>query len=441
MSDRQGWITPAFFVLFGLLWSSGAGAATDAEDSSAGASATPAQSVFLEYRELPYSVGSWTIPVTLQSAPFKKEPDLGQGKVYRGTLKFGDSTKAFVPFVWDQARGKLHLDLNRNQDLTDDADGVFASMGGPDNSFQNFGRVHLPFETPLGTGRVAVDLFFNDFRATPNVTAMAYYCWEAKVTQGGQEWQVALVESLLGKIGSADNGSLVLRPWADRGKAIDLQYGSLDFLPLTHDVFLGQRACHLDFALAQQDNKLKYKLNLAERPEQLGELRITGRYIHRLVLTRMSPGPASGDAAQAAFAQRYGVAGRAVPARTPSLRVILDSPGPVVRIPVGFYLCQLSLKQGAVETVPLLNSGPNNPNAGLLAVSATNAATLAFGGPLTNSVAVTRRGRSLALSYRLLGAQGEAYQLQGPRKEPQFAIYRPGKSGDKKLASGRFQFG
>ena len=105
----------------------------------------------------------------------------------------------------------------------------------------------------------------------------------------------------------------------------------------------------------------------------------------------------------------------------------------MVRIPVGFYLCQLSLKQGAVETVPLLNSGPNNPNAGLLAVSATNAATLAFGGPLTNSVAVTRRGRSLALSYRLLGAQGEAYQLQGPRKEPQFAIYRPGKSGDKKL--------
>jgi hypothetical protein len=54
---------------------------------------------------------------------------------------------------------------------------------------------------------------------------------------------------------------------------------------------------------------------------------------------------------------------------------------------------------------------------------------------------VARRGRSLALNYQLLGAKGEAYQLQGVRKEPQFTIYRPGKSGDKQLASGRFQFG
>jgi hypothetical protein len=369
--------------------------------------------------------------MTVQSAPFKKEPDLGQRKVYRGTLKFGDSTEAFVPFIWDQAQGKLYLDLNRNQDLTDDADGVFACQGPPNYSFQNFGRVRLRFKTPVGTERLAVGLFFNEFRGTLNASATPYFCWEAKVTQGGQDWQVALVDSLVGKLGSAQTSSLIIRPWADRGKAIDSLYGSLDSLPFTGNVFFGQRACHLDCALVQQDNNLKYRLNLTERPEQLGELRITGQYIHRLVLTR-----------------RFSVA-----AQAPSLTVILDSPGPVVKVPVGSYAYQLSLKQGGTEASLMLNyasvevdsegrSVPRLANDhGLLVVSAANAATLAAGGPLTNSVTVDRRGRSLALNYRLLGANGEAYQLQGVRKEPEFAIYRAGKSRDTKLASGRFQFG
>jgi len=437
MNDRPGRNEPAFFALLGLLCIGATGAGLSAQDTSApAASAISTQSVHLEYRELSYSVGNWGIPMTLQAVPFKKEPDLGQRKVYRGTLKFGDSTEAFVPFIWDQAQGKLYLDLNRNQDLTDDADGVFACMGPPNNQFQTFSRVRMPFKTPLGTERVAVDLFFNDFRATPNATAMPYYCWEAKVARGGQEWQVALVDNPVGKIGSAENGSLIIRPWADRGKAVDLQNGSLDSLPFTENVFFGQQACHLDCALLQQDNKLKYRLNLTERAEQLGELKITGQYIHRLVLSRLTPGGAAapGNAAQEALAKRYGLR-TATPAQTPSLTVILDSPGPVTKIPVGSYACQLSLKRGVIEARPLANTfGP-------LVVGATSAATLAAGGPLINSVTVARRGRSLALNYQLLGAKGEAYQLQGVRKEPQFTIYRPGKSGDKQLASGRFQFG
>jgi hypothetical protein len=273
MSDRLGWIKPAFFVLLGLLWPGASGAAVGAADSSTpAASAASTQSIYLEYRELPYSVGSWLIPLTLQSAPFKKEPDLGQRKVYRGTLKFGDSTEAFVPFIWDQAQGKLYLDLNRNQDLTDDADGVFACMGQPNNSFQTFDRVRMPFKTPLGTERVAVELFFTDFRATPNANAMAYYCWEGKVTQGGQEWQLALVDDLAGKIGSAQSASLIIRPWRDRGKTIDSQDGSVDRRPFTPNVFFGQQASRLDCALAQQDNKIKYRLDLTERAEPLGEL-------------------------------------------------------------------------------------------------------------------------------------------------------------------------
>jgi len=289
-----------------------------------------------------------------------------------------------------------------------------------------------------------VDLMFTDDRATPNATAFAYYCWEAKVAQGGQEWQLALVDNPSGKIGSAEDGRLLIRPWADRNKTIELQYDSLDYMPFTANVFFGQQACHLDCALAQQDNRIKYRLSLTERAEQLGELKITGQYIHRLVLTRAGPAaaPAPGNAARAAAGSQYGLNGRMVSATPASpLRVILDSPGPVVKIPVGSYQCQLSLGKGGVEARPLENSFGRNARGSTLVVSAANPATLAAGGPLTNSVRVARRARSLALSYQLLGAQGEAYELQGPRKEPQFAVYRPGKSGDKKLASGAFQFG
>ncbi len=440
MNDRPGWIKPAFLVLLGLVCLGASRAALGAQASTASAAST--RSLDLEYRELGYSVGTWTIPITLQSTPFKKEPELGQHKVYRGTLKFGDSTDAFVPFIWDPTQGKLHLDLNRNQDLTDDE--AFACAGRPNSSDETFSRVRMSFKTPLGMEQMAMDLLFTDARATPNAYASAFCCWEAKVTQGGQDWQLALVDNPSGKLGSAENGSLIIRPWADRDKAVGLEYGQLDCLPFTPNVFFGQRAYRLGGALAGQDNRIKYRLNLTERPEELGELKLAGQHIHRLILTRTGPGGAtpSGIGPQEATAGRYAQNGRMLsPAPAPSLTVILDSPAPVVRIPVGSYFCQLCLKQGEVVARPLLTSFGANARNSTLVVSATKAATLAFGGPLTNSVAVTRRGRSLAMNYRLLGAQGEAYQLEGPRKQPEFTIYRPGKNGDKKLASGAFQFG
>ena len=70
-------------------------------------------------------------------------------------------------------------------------------------------------------------------------------------------------------------------------------------------------------------------------------------------------------------------------------------------------------------------------------VSAASPAVLKVGGPLTNSVAANRHGRSLNLSYQLLGAGGETYQLLGARRQPEFAAYR----ADKKIASAKFEFG
>jgi hypothetical protein len=61
------------------------------------------------------------------------------------------------------------------------------------------------------------------------------------------------------------------------------------------------------------------------------------------------------------------------------------------------------------------------------------------GGPLTNTVTIQRRGQSLVLNYRLIGAGGESYRpLSSVKSEPpRFAIYW----GDRLLESGDFEFG
>jgi hypothetical protein len=63
---------------------------------------------------------------------------------------------------------------------------------------------------------------------------------------------------------------------------------------------------------------------------------------------------------------------------------------------------------------------------------------LLAGGPLTNSVDVMRRGKYLALNYRLTGVGG-GYQLvnQDRSHPPEFTVYQ----GDRKIGSGKFEFG
>ena len=85
-------------------------------------------------------------------------------------------------------------------------------------------------------------------------------------------------------------------------------------------------------------------------------------------------------------------------------------------------------------------------SAGLVTmISERTPALLRVGGPLTNSVSVNRRGKILLLNYELVGAggvlvgAGGAYQLVNPDRlhPPEFVIYQ----GDKKVASGKFEFG
>jgi hypothetical protein len=73
-----------------------------------------------------------------------------------------------------------------------------------------------------------------------------------------------------------------------------------------------------------------------------------------------------------------------------------------------------------------------------MTISENKPAVLVAGGPLTNSVSISRRGKHLTMDYQLAGVGG-AYQLvnQDRSHPPEFTIYQ----GDKKVGSGKFEFG
>ena len=147
----------------------------------------------------------------------------------------------------------------------------------------------------------------------------------------------------------------------------------------------------------------KYKVTFKEQAPRLGELKVTGADLHRVILTAK-----------------------------PAMTVVLDQPAGTVKLPVGSYsLDEIWLRKGEVEA--------GSFRAGRLSVDARRPTSLVAGGPLTNSVEVKSQRESLRLDYRLLGAGGRAYQI--PRRTdsrpPEFAVFQ----GTNRLATGKFQYG
>jgi hypothetical protein len=141
-------------------------------------------------------------------------------------------------------------------------------------------------------------------------------------------------------------------------------------------------------------------------PPKLGGLRLTGAFVDRITLTD------SGGKG-----------------------IVLEAKTNLFRIPVGTYtLTELRVKKDAFEAYKRILVG-----AKAITVKENEVTDLKAGGPLTNAVSATQRGMFLVLDYRLTGADGEAYHLgrTGPSIPPEFAISR----GERKIASGKFEFG
>jgi len=385
----------------------GAVASIQAQEATGGMNSPSGQSVTanLDYRELNYSIISWGLQVTPRSSAFKKEPAFSGGKVIRGMLPLGSGTSDEMGFAWDRTAGKLYLDLNRNLDLTDDPAGVFSREGGSSGSFQFYRNIHLPFKTPVGTRSMLVDLNFYDYGRL-NCTATLRSLWQGKVTLQGEEWQLGLVWNPLDQRASLEGGSLLLRPWGERNKPFSLFSGTLETVPFSRKLFVGGRAYQLRCTNDVPGDLARLQMQFTEEQPKLGELKITGSLVQRVTL---EDGP---------------------------YLVVLDQPGSTARLPVGRYgSSKVLLRKGGVEAylgIAMQGGG------GRITISEKAPAVLTAGGPLTNSVAIARQGRKLSLNYQLVGAGG-AYQMvnQDRSHPPEFTVYQ----GDKKVASGKFEFG
>ena len=375
-------------------------------------SATPsAITASLQYRETDYSVINWSVSIEPQSAAFKKEPAAAAGKVIRGVLNFGGDASNSIPFIWQRDARKLFLDLNRNQDLTDDAAGTFSSRAETRLNYQTFFNVRLPLTTAQGRCPMLVDANFYDYGARPSCNLSVRCFWQGKVTLHGQDWQVGAVPSVWVETNGSRNISLehhlLLRPWEEQNQAFNNFNGSLEMVPFSQKFFFGGHAYQLDWLAAAPKGEVKPSLQFTEQSVPLGDLKITGQYIQRLVL----PG------------ENY--------------QVVLDRPAATVKIPIGSYnQPNLRLEQGGTAAYPNFNQPPSGNR---ISVNDKTPAIMAVGGPLTNSVAVTRHGQDLRLDYRLIGAGGQTYQMESVNRSqpPQFAVFK----GGKQIASGSFEFG
>jgi hypothetical protein len=224
----------------------------------------------------------------------------------------------------------------------------------------------------------------------------------------GEEWQVGLLASPLERQASLESGQLLLRPWAARNRPFSVFGGALEAVPFARKLFVNSHAYELQCTNEVQGGIAKVRMQFTEQQPKLGELKLAGAYVERVTL---DGGPYS---------------------------VIVDQPKALVKVPVGRYgRTRVILKKGDVEVVPEDQRwGPAHRAA--MTISEQAPAVLKAGGPLTNSVSISRRGKNLSLNYKLIGLGG-AYQLvsQDRAHPPEFTIFQ----GDKKVASGKFEFG
>jgi hypothetical protein len=383
-------------------------AAPSSPDPEPGANALGIQ-VDLSYQEAPGPLTSQSLPVTPVRTPFAKEPDWGGRRVVRGTLALGSDLRQAIGFAWDYTQGKAYLDLNRNQDLTDDPSGALTCLGSFRRGFQAFPGIHISLATAGAEKPFYIDLSLYAPGTSPSALAGLRSYWQAEARLDGQSWQIGLIENLAQDSSNAPGGYLLLRPWESRTNGLSLMEGSLDAFPLPRHLFFHGQAYRVSVASATPSGKPAYRLELTIEQPKLGRLELTGKNIHRLLLSN------------------------------PNYTAIWDTPAPLVTAPVGDYSqSEVVLQQGQLQACRDSFAQYGHPSE-KINVGSEKTAALNIGGPLTNSVSLRRQGDRLELSYRLLGTDTNAYRLLHPdrTKPPGFTIRR----GTQELFSGQFEFG
>ncbi len=381
----------------------------------------------LEHTICQHPLAFWGLNLNPEPKAFQKEPNTGGRKVARASMAFGFPSEQPTALLWDYTKGKLYLDLNHNRDLTDDPEGVLTYPVSRFNYFyQSFNNVRFTVKTSRGGYPLVLNL--NLYAPEGNRmsgTAALLSFWGGKITLGGRDYHVGKVDASPVQVGNNNEGSLLLRPWGERELPWDLMNGHLDAFAFSPNLFFGGKAYRVDCSLVQYDNNSKYRISFREKEVELGDLKLSGQFIERAVLT------ASRDSA--------GSNRKKAPEMPAAFTVVLDRPESVVKVPVGEYQkWQVTLKSGGTTAYndPLYSSSQPIVT---VAPNTAKPVVLVAGGPLTNSVWVETRGRNLTLNYRVLGAGSHTYQLASldRSRPPRFNVYQNGK----RIHSGKFEFG
>jgi len=358
----------------------------------------------LHQQTVPYELASLYRTFDTTNAPFLKEPEVSKQGVFRGVMRFGrKDTNNAIALIWDQPRSKLYLDLNGNLDLTDDPAGVFGSSN--KGMQQVFTNVTVPLKTAAGLhpAILNVRLWSDGVGRKLHGQLDMHSLWEAKAGGPGEEWQVAALDDPFNPEGPGFAKFLVVRPWTARTNRLHVRDLSSGMVKFPDQLYWLGEAFRLERRFDNQDGTPVCKVQFTPQQPALTEVRLSGESLYYAVLQDPKGYTA----------------------------VVRQPPG-TLRIPSGTYSAgAVWLKKGAVEACRLGNES--------LRINATSPTNLALGGPLTNSVTLTREGRKLNMNYQLLGADGCAYRLaQVDRtKPPEFTVFR----GGKKVMAGKFAFG
>jgi hypothetical protein len=334
--------------------------------------------------------------------PFAKEPDAAGKGWRRGTLKRNGSVMAPMAYLWG-ADGTLRLDLNRNEDLTDDPQGYYkgasqetTSWGYASCSFTNV----LWLEDPSSiTKPLVIQLHLTESGSRRWINGQINSYRSGKLEIEGKEWELGILASAR-KLQQDTFERYLLRPWEKRNDTLQVERTQTDALASGKKVFFDGRC--FDIAYLHGEGPAG-TLKLTERPVPFGEVSIPGTHVRRVVL--------EGNDHVA----------------------VLDLPDKTAMLPVDRYKSYF-VQLGAGTNVAYLDVN----NSRELEVLAEKTAVLAVGGPLTNTASVQQRGSVVSLSYKLTGLSGEyALQDQTHAGPPRFTIYQ----GDRKVASGNFEYG
>jgi hypothetical protein len=365
-------------------------------------------SVELEWKRSEVPLITRGINLQQQKKPFAKEPSLGAREtVCRGQLQFGSSPSNSLAVLWRVSQGKLHLDLNRNGDLTDDASGVFTSSS--TNQFQQFTGLRLGLDSSSGRRTFLLDLSLSklsDQMLYGSYSVRSF--WSGRASWQGADLELGVVETLDNTsdvTGGGHHSFLILRPWGERDKPIRLATACAEAVGFPRKLFYRGGAAAIAKSFVTNREPEVCRLAFTQEQPALGDLGIKGSLLNRLIIEPDKEG----------------------------YTVVIDSPGASAQMPVGSYrLSEIWAKKDSAEA--WCNSSQR-----ISVVADKPATNILAGGPLTNSVSVNRRGKSLVLSHRLVGVDGGDYQLQSDDRQhpPEVTIFL----GEKKVNTGKFAYG